>query len=398
MDEFKDVDAVRERIVYQNLSWCLNRVAQLEEHPREWISVQCCTTGNCERCAPTAPQVSWVKIKGKMKGVEDPGQAGRYEQALKARPKPFVTQLQHNTKDGTGVVQIGINPVSLIHRAAARLPPIPDAPPITMSYMVDTCYTPATSISTAKYDLTSNKKDVTHTQPPNFKIPLRPEQLRSLTWMVTSEDPAYNERQTFVEEEISEALSEALSWRVLGRAERRVHVSGGVLADAVGYGKTAITLGLIDCSFESQPVDTSVDVPGFIPVKATLCVVPPHLTLQWVSEIKKFTGKAYKAIGIATVASLNKLTIKDIEEADIIVIASNIFKSTVYLGNLEEFSAGGKLPPADGRHFNQRVEEIAVTRKEQVERLKNDDVDGVVKTMRDSRAAGTFHYPPAFVM
>ncbi|KAH7106183.1 hypothetical protein BKA62DRAFT_689117 [Auriculariales sp. MPI-PUGE-AT-0066] len=356
--EFKDVDPIHERNVYQNLSWCLNRVSQLDEHPSSWIPVQSVdgVQHSCERCAPVAPHVSWVKVKNKMKGLEDPGQAGEYEQALKHRPKAFVTQLKYDATDSTGTVQIGINPATHVHRAASRLPS--GGAPKTLAYMVDTHYTPATKLDAPN--------------PPNFKkVPLRKEQRRSLTWMISSEDPDYKQRQTFIEEEIVESVSEPLGWRILGRAERNRHVSGGVLADAVGYGKTAITLGLIDYSAEHRPVDTSVDVPGLIPVKATLVIVPPHLTRQWVSEVQKFNRQA--------------VSIQDIEEADIVIVASNIFKSSVYLPNLSEFSAGGSLPPAEGRHFNQILDEIAVTRHEQIERLKRGDTEEIVEAIGKAR-------------
>lgn len=259
-----------------------------------------------------------------------------------------------------------------------------------MAYMIDTRYTPATKLDPPKFALKSNKQDPTHAQPPHFKIPLRPEQLRSLTWMISSEDVQYAERQTFIEEEIAEAVSEPLGWRVLGRAQRPVHVSGGVLADAVGYGKTAITLGLVDHSAEHHPVGTKVDVHGLITIKATLVVVPPHLTRQWSSEITKFTGDRYNVIVIATQSSLNKVTIKDMKKADLVVVASNIFKSAAYLGNLEEFSAGGSLPPAEGRQFNQVLGEIAKTRAAQVELLKEGNVDEVIKAMAKAKTDGQF--------
>ena len=40
----------------------------------------------------------------------------------------------------------------------------------------------------------------------------------------------------FTEEEISEAILEPLGWRTERRAQRPVHVRGGVLAEEVGHG------------------------------------------------------------------------------------------------------------------------------------------------------------------
>jgi hypothetical protein len=66
-----------------------------------------------------------------------------------------------------------------------------------------------------------------------------------------------------------------------------------------------------------------------ISVKATLIVVlpPSHLTRQWGSEVKKFTQQRFKVVIISTVANLNDVKIEDIQEADIVVVASNMFKS-----------------------------------------------------------------------
>jgi hypothetical protein len=84
----------------------------------------------------------------------------------------------------------------------------------------------------------------------------------------------------FIEEEISEAVLDHLGWRAEGRVQRPIFIRGGVLADQVGYGKTAITLGLIDCTskFVKKEFAKRDRMPGKIPVKGTLIVVPPHLT------------------------------------------------------------------------------------------------------------------------
>lgn len=219
-----------------------------------------------------------------MVALEDVIQAGIYEQALKKRPEPFVTQLRVE-EDGIASVRIGLNVASLIHRALSRLPTENRYSEPHLSWRLTTSiedFTPP------KFRLTSNRSDPSHSQPPHFKkVPLRPEQLRSLSWMLAQEDP---KADPFLEEEVSEAMLEPLGWRAEGRAERPVLVRGGVLADEVGYGKTAIILGLIDTSQsldDEAPEPPKEEVMGVIPVKATLVVVPPHLIKQWPSEIQK---------------------------------------------------------------------------------------------------------------
>ena len=56
------------------------------------------------------------------------------------------------------------------------------------------------------------------------------------------------------------------------------------------------------------------------------------------------------------VTSINSLTNKEVQDADIVVVASNLFHSSVYLANLEALAGAGSLPLQDGRYFNARLE------------------------------------------
>jgi SNF2 family DNA or RNA helicase len=256
---------------------------------------------------------------------------------------------------------------------------------------LDTDFASSVKIHNPPFRLLSNKTDLEHTQPPNFnpeKLPLRPEQLRSLTWMIAREK---EDSEPFVEEEISEAILEPLGWRAEGRAQRPVRIRGGVLADQVGYGKTAITLGLIDCTAKSvkKEFNQKGDIIGKVPVQATLVIVPPHLTRQWRSEAQKFARNRFKNIvEISTAAQINNLTIEDIQDADLIIVASNLFQSTVYLANLEAFAAGGSLPTQDGRYFNARLNITLQSLRDQVEQLKTEGSASVMANIRDARKHG----------
>lgn len=71
-----------------------------------------------------------------------------------------------------------------------------------------------------------------------------------------------------------------------------------MLADEVGYGKTAISLGLIDCAADDVKRDfKKTKYPAcYIATKATLIIVPPHLTRQWEGEIRKFTKSRFEVV------------------------------------------------------------------------------------------------------
>ena len=332
---------------------------------------------NCERCAPTAPVIKWTKsAKGKIQPMEDFSQAGLYEQALKHRPKPFVTQLKLDQETNVGTVRVGINIASLVHRAYSRLPR--GTASTKLSWRLTTEYTAPIKLSLPKFTITGNRLDPEHAQPPHFVTMLRPEQLRSLDWMIRQE---LDDAAPFVEEEISEAVLEPLGWRVEGKAEREHHVRGGVLADAVGYGKTAITLGLIDCS-PGVIAPMGPATRGTIPVRATLVIVPPHLTRQWASEINKFAGDHFKIIVIHSATGINSVTIREIQSADIVVIASNLFKSSVYLNNLDSFAAGGPLPVNEGRYFSAKLEHTLASLRKQVTLLKKGDPTEVLEQIK----------------
>ncbi|KAG8221025.1 hypothetical protein J3R82DRAFT_2535 [Butyriboletus roseoflavus] len=382
--EWREVDKLNERTTFRSLAWLLERIRHVDDNLHVWQTTDMPEDlHQCQRCAPTPPTIKWSKTGKKIVAIEDSQEAGQYERDLKLRPNPFVTQLR--LEQNTGMVKVGLNIASLLHRALSRLPSEnrPERP--SLSWRLDTDFAPAVKIQHPPFTLQSNRADPEHSQPPNFKLDLRKEQLRSLTWMLEREA---HDVAPFIEEEISEATLEPLGWRAEGRAQRPVKVRGGVLADQVGYGKTAITLGLIDCSYQKvrKEFESKKDNLGKVAVKATLAIVPPHLTRQWRSESEKFApGRFKKVVVISTATNINSLTIEKVQEADLVIVASNLFQSAVYLGNLESFAAGGALPSQDGRYFNARLEICLEALKKQVERLKNDGANSVMKTIREAR-------------
>merc|ERR1719282_715604 len=108
---------------------------------------------------------------------------------------------------------------------------------------------PASSIATGmrptnpaafgEFSVLSNLEDAAYMQPIHFlNFPLRREQLRSLGWMISQErrrnEPFVTELREFAPN------PDAQHWRLEGRLWCEYGgVKGGVLADAIGYGKTA---------------------------------------------------------------------------------------------------------------------------------------------------------------
>ena len=63
---------------------------------------------------------------------------------------------------------------------------------------------------------------------------------------------------------------------------------GGLLADPMGFGKTAITIGLLSESKCQVPAERPK---GYISCPATLILSPAHLVSQWEDEFFKFLGE-----------------------------------------------------------------------------------------------------------
>ena len=390
---YKEVDKVHERVTFRALAWLTERIRNIDGQFSEWQEVEPHEhdgkVATCHRCAPVSPAILWAKgKKGKIAAVEDTVQAGEFERSLKRRPAPFVTQLKIDG-DGVGTVRIGVNIASLMHRAFSRLPTLGRTETPTLGWRLNTDFTPAVKVSLPKFKLASNRPDKEHKQPPSFKLPLRPEQLRSLTWMLEQEKKT---APPFIEEEISEAILEPLGWRAEGRAQRAYHVRGGVLADEVGYGKTAISLGLIDCAADDveREFKKAKRSAGHIATKATLIIVPPHLTRQWESEVRKFTKSRFEVVTLHTASNLNSLKIQDVVDADIVIVASNLFKSSVYLDNLEAIAGAGELPSQDGRFFDARLDITLKGLQKQVELLRDPDegAKAVMNQIKEGRKIG----------
>ena len=347
----------------------------------------------CEACAPAMPKLEWVSNGKKIVAVEDPVQAGAYEQRLKRRPPAFVVERRaerpadgRRTADGgltadggvVGHLRIAANPTGLAMRALSLLTPSGLAEQTTLDWrLVHHSDQPVTLVP---LQLSSNKRDAPAPQPPHFSkfsgrskqypvMKLRIEQQRSLSWMLAQEA---DDAPPFVETEVAEAVLPALHWRLEARGRMPHIVRGGVLADEVGYGKTVITIALIDSTLRDPlPPPPPLRADGFIPLKATLVLAPSHLLRQWPREVEKFSGGALKCVTIATMVELNKLTIKELQSVDVVVCSITMLRNDLYFSRLANLAGAGALPNAKAsqRHFGAAYGTAMDALQEQVARL-----------------------------
>ena len=346
----------------------------------------------CPRCAPQPPKLEWVrkadeKNEKKIECREDPEQAAVFEQTLKRRPAPFVVQWRKQPAKSTpskksktvedkavGDVVIAVNPATLVHRAlanitggvarersAARLYDEKNQAP-EMEWQVVKHLEMDTAKPLAPFELMSNRRDPKAAQPPGWnvkKFPLRPEQLRSLHWMLEREA---DNQEPFVEEEVAESVLPALGLRMDGRARVQRLVRGGIIADQVGYGKTAITIGAILANQIKWPLPNTFGTAAnpvpvkAIPTKATLVLAPSQLLRQWPREVEKFSQEGkLNIVVIRTVADITHLTVAEVQDADVVICATSVLRSPLYFERLARLAGAGRMPDCKstnaGRHF-----------------------------------------------
>eukprot|EP00931_Biecheleriopsis_adriatica_P103463 TRINITY_DN78293_c0_g1_i1.p1 TRINITY_DN78293_c0_g1~~TRINITY_DN78293_c0_g1_i1.p1 ORF type:complete len:1051 (-),score=236.34 TRINITY_DN78293_c0_g1_i1:44-3169(-) len=184
-----------------------------------------------------------------------------------------------------------------------------------------------TSAEAGNFLLRGNPDSQPAPNPPLLKNhPLREDQRRSLAWMQERESLQGN------------------------------HVRGGVLADKMGYGKTATAIGLISLGLEAARQDGRACQPGYLPCQATLIMSPSHLIEQWKGELRKFLGSEtvnftergappprggvapHVSVLVLTEAyMLNGITGNCLADFDIVLASYKVQATASYAGRLKRF-------------------------------------------------------------
>ena len=161
----------------------------------------------------------------------------------------------------------------------------------------------------------------------HWKLALRPSQQQSLTWMQLFENRVIRHENCMIvptwfqvpttdyvllrDHNIIVRREELTRLLEAGRdVNERVYYHGGILADSMGSGKTAVVLALIVSTLNRVPIGHAIDddigpsdpIPknvmqtqltvlndlSLIKVKASLIIIPMNLSHQWFVEIEKF--------------------------------------------------------------------------------------------------------------
>jgi hypothetical protein len=344
----------------------------------EWIEISLppCSLELCKTCAPAKPRLIFPTVHSnvlvkhiKQKSqkpllVEDQHQAFDFEKKIRARPSPVIANL-HCHKDGTGILKVQANVATLVHRAYGKIIGLSSkCPPLTAVHWrlaKDSGF--ERLLPFPELSLSSNQKDLLADSPPNWVeddgLLLRTPQRKSLAWMIERESA---DTEPWVEEEIEEARIPSASLRLEAKVECTRHIRGGILADDVGYGKTATILALFDFDAADRygtrrlPTTYSTGADGKIKVKATLVMAPADLLSQWHSEAGRFLRNKpsddYVILPIKSEKDLKALTIKEISEADLILSTWEVF-GRWYLEELAYLGRSPQLPKHPGRAFQQ---------------------------------------------
>ena len=339
------IDQKSERQIAAAFAWLFARVKDLGDFERGWRSLGPRPSGyqKCLSCAPDPPKIMWTgstNNKGSIIPYEDGREAGDFERKIKARPAPFLVQAYIDSDEQrTGRLLVGLNLPTLVHRALARLGNITDCDDIDLKWRLDTRFEVPTRYKLRELTLRSNELILEAEYAFPTGLELRPEQKRSLQWMIGQEV----DDMAFYEEEIEEATLSQLGWRAEARVRRTRIVRGGVLADEVGYGKTATTLALIDAQKKGAEEYPGHKRHGCISVKATLILVPAHLVHQWKEQAGKFLGENWgKILVIEDVTQLARISVQRITQAAIIIASWKVLSSPSYMDRMSYFAA---LPP-----------------------------------------------------
>ncbi|KAF7954301.1 hypothetical protein EAE96_005430 [Botrytis aclada] len=315
----------------------------IDEADPSWIpcNKQGESSCRCDDCAPPKPDMLWhLKRNGQriqQTPFENPPAAAIFETLIKNAP-PVMQQWVRFLNKGASFrfeYQFLISPAALCHQAAGLLNlfPRPEIP-VHLSWRFLRGAWGSSKLPTRMFSYINTETLKMSEQPTKF-VPgkkLRNEQLKTLAWMVNQE----RYPPSFMEREVVEACQKNVAFRLEGRASRIVEHRAGLIAAAVGYGKTILTFALMS---RQQKIDrlwaNAPNTNGQIRVKATLCLVPTHLTLQWRDEYCLFFGYDAKddarVITLRAYTDVRSLTVEDVRRAELVICSSGLFDNEGYL-------------------------------------------------------------------
>lgn len=347
--------------IVQKISWALQGCGYLSAF-ESWRSLTLTTLATpstlptgipppdkiCQNCNPPRPSFIWKKNQNnRLQPCEHPQEAATWERLTKQQPPPFKLFLRNqNNTDSKVELIFTINLQSLAHIAYGNLTKMDSdaVPKMTWRALQDTH--DAGRQPHPDLQLHDTRDEVEADKPPNFLVDLHPQQRRSLTWLKKQES---DDIQPWVENEVVEAALPEAGWRAEVGVSAPNTIRGGLIADEVGYGKTACILGLFDSQYKkdkerAHAPENKFAKTGQLEVHATLVILPTPLVNQWKEEATKFLGNKYNVLVLRSIREFEKCTIQSILDADLILAGKSILTADKYFDKLSLFTGCAEMP------------------------------------------------------
>jgi hypothetical protein len=270
----------------------------------------------------------------------DPEKSKEFKRMIKDRPHGWEVFVQKNN------VGVNIRPHVLAQLSAHALIAdrgLGDMESIQMHYRLSNIRTQADPEVTEFRIHSTNKEESTDEWGFSKKYSLYARQKQGLTRVLAIE----NGERAYEETEMSEKELPGTGFTLATKASRNVPLRGGVIADAIGAGKTVISIALILKGLVAARLKNEASK-NLSNSGATLIVVPPGLIGQWKSEFDKFVDAklGLKIIEVYNLAKLKKTTVDEIKAADVVICPVDILEGesksvkdrALYLKHLFEFT------------------------------------------------------------
>ena len=272
--------------------------------------------GECIKSAPRRPSETWAG----QRRVYNTELSNTYETAMNARPPAWEVRLSGAARDNSVVVAPRVELMG--HQAAERLlrgRNLGAQKALCVEWKIGTRLD--TAQVQCEFTIQSSKDEAPAPQPPTAAwakdLKLYPRQLKVLHWMQEIEAG----KLQFDECDYADAALPGVAWQLQVKAGIKGPLRGGLLADALGAGKTVTVIALIAADVQAAralPLDERQQS------RATLIVVTPLIIRQWEAEIGRFTDQKLRCVRIESAAHLRALTYKQLREADVVLIVSDL--------------------------------------------------------------------------
>ena len=289
--------------------------------------------GCCQLTIPPRPEERWIYDDGRKEWVRTSEIEKSREYFLTLQSAPQCFDFVADRKEGSLTVKC--NPHVAAHHAAFALI---DGRGEGMEHDVSVTFRLLSSSQqkdpVLRRFLLHNCRELDETSVKlkgNFELYER--QMKALTKMLNIEGGEVD----FEEIEMSEQLMPgSTGWSLVAKASRTSELKAGVIADAIGSGKTVISIAIILKGIAAARKSREYPRKS----SGTLVVVPPALIKQWKDEIKKFTDALPNVICIYDDSSLMNITVEMMLEADVVICPVDLLEAKNYMARVTRAATG----------------------------------------------------------